>query len=209
MATKNTETVHELTRAEIARQKGIHADRRLQITKQRADLYLRSSKGGAPALSLSVEEKAARAHAKRLLNGAAPASLDPPGEVDFSSVDMALAVEQRGIDIALKVLGDKDLLARAAEAVNWAETHADRWRQLVRETIVTAAKSEALELAMSSLIGECVDIDAINLPMANMVGHRCMNTIAGFVEVTPNDLIEAGLRAGIVSQRDIDKVKNV
>ena len=105
MMMKRTDTDPELlalTRAEIARQIGALVERRQQIANRRADLYLRSSKSGAPAASLSVEEKAARAHAKGILKGDAPPSLDPPSELDFSSLDMGLAVEQRGIDIAIK-----------------------------------------------------------------------------------------------------------
>jgi hypothetical protein len=209
MATKNTETAHELTRAEIARQITHLFEENRQFIEQRVDLQTRASTGGGYTSSLSVDERAALAYAKIKLNGHAPPSLEPSSELDFSSLDRQLAVKQRGNEIAIKILSDKDLLARAAEAVNWAETHADRWRQLVHETIVTAAKLEALELAVSTLIGECVDIDAISLPMANMVGHRCMNTIGGRVEVRPSDLIEAGLKAGLVTQREIEKAKNV
>jgi hypothetical protein len=213
MATKNTETVHDLTRAEIARQIAGHADRRQQIVEQRADLYLRSSKSGAPIPSLSGEEKAARAHAKRLLNGVAPPSLDPPSDANFSSLDMELAVEQRGLDIAIKILSDNELVARAAEAVQWAESHAAEWRALVRETIVTAARLAAPESAAARLIDKCVDIDAVNLPMLNLIGRKSMKIAApgfsGFVSITPDDLIEAGLQTGIVTNRDVEKAKNV
>jgi hypothetical protein len=215
MMTKHAGTVdpeiHALTRAEIARQLAAHAARRQQIVEQRADLYLRSSKSGTPVPSLSVEEKAARAHAKRLLNGVAPLSLDPPSsDINFSSLDMELAVEQRGLDITIKILSDNELVARAAEAVQWAESHAAEWRALVRETIVTAARLAALETAAARLIDKCVDIDAINLPMINLIGQKSKNVAwVGLVPITPDDLIEAGLKAGIVTNRDVEKVKNV
>jgi hypothetical protein len=213
MATKNTETVHELTRAEIARQIAAHADRRQQIVEQRAALYSRSSASGTPTPSLSVEEKAARAHAKRLLNGVAPPSLDPPSDANFSSLDMDLVVEQRGLDIAIKILSDSELVARAAEAVQWAESHAAEWRSLVRETIVTAARLAALESAAARLIDKCVDVDAVNLPMLNLIGRKSMKVVApgfsGFLSITPDDLIEAGLETGFVTKREIEKAKDV
>jgi hypothetical protein len=212
MATKNTD-VHEMTRAEIARQIAGHATRRQQIVEQRADLYSRASKHGTPTPSLSVEEKAARAHAKRLLNGVAPPSLDPPSDTNFSSLDIDLAVEQRGLDIAIKILSDSELAARAAEAVQWGESHAVEWRTLVRETIITSARLDALESAAARLIDKCVDIDAVNLPMLNLIGRKSMKMVApgfsGFVSITPDDLIEAGLQTGIVTNRDVEKAKNV
>jgi hypothetical protein len=212
MDTKSSETIHELTRAEIARQIDTHSERRREIVHQRAELFTRVSKSGSPP-SLSIDERAARAHAKQLLNGDAPASLAPPSELDFSSLDRQLAVEQRGIDIAIKILGDRELIARAAEAVHWAEEHAHQWRQLVRETIVTAARLEALQRAAARLIDDCVDASAINLPMTNMVCCTSMKSVrhgfSGFLPVTPDDLIEAGLKAGVVTQREIDKAKNV
>ena len=112
-----------------------------------------------------------------------------------------------------RILSDKELLARAAEAVQWAENHAAEWRALVRETIVAAARLSALESAAARLIDKCVDIDAVNLPMLNLIGRKSMKIAApgfsGFVSITPDDLIEAGLQAGIVTNRDVEKAKNV
>jgi hypothetical protein len=213
MMTKSNATsteIQELTRAEIARQVATHVARRQQIIEERAKLFSRSA--GAPPSPLSPNEAAARAHAKRLLSGHAPPSLEPSG-LDFSSLDQQLCVEQRGIDIVIKILSDNDLLARAAEAVQWAESHASEWHQLVRETIVTAARLEALERAAARMIEKCVDVSAINLPMLNMIGHRQMFTalpgFSGYVDVTADDLIEAGLKAGVVTKREIEKAKNV
>ena len=213
MATENTETVHELTRAEIARQIAGHVARRQQIVEQRRVLYSRSSSSGAPVPSLSVEEKAARAIAKRLLNGVAPPSLDHPSDANFSSLDMDLAVEQRAREITIKILSDNELVARAAEAVQWSEDHADRWRHLARETIVAAARLEALERASADLIAKCVDVAAVNLPMINLIGQKEKRVAdigcSGFFPITPDDLIEAGLKAGVVTQREVDRAKNV
>src|ERR1019366_3964229 len=112
-------------------------------------------------------------------------------------------IEQRGIDIAVKILSDKELLARAAEAVQWSESHADKWRHLVREAIVAAARLEAIERAATDLIEQCVDITATNLPMVNLIGRKEMKIaepgFSGFVLVKPADLIEAGLKAGVIT----------
>jgi hypothetical protein len=202
MAMKTDETtIHELTRAEIARQIGLHAARRREIVAERAEIY--AAGAHVHPESLSVDERAARAHAKLLLNGSAPASLTAPAGIDFASLDRQLLIEERGIDIALKILGEKELLARAAEAVQWAQDHADRWRALVRETILANVKLDALKHAASQMLDQCIDVAAINLPMVNVIGCEWTTSM------TPDDLIEAGLKAGIVSQRDVDKAKNV
>jgi hypothetical protein len=212
MATKNNDTIHELTRAEIGRQLGVLAEQRQQIGERRAELYGRFSRGGGSGPALSHDERAARTHAKKLLNGSAPPSLEPPplSEFNFSTLDQQLAVEIRGIDIAVKILGDKELVARAAEAVQWAEDHAAEWRALVRETIMTAARLASVESAAARLLAKCVDVAAINLPMINLIGQKSQNVAwVGHVPITSDDLIEAGLQAGIVTNRDIEKAKNV
>lgn len=215
MATKNTDTIHELTRAEIVRQLGTLATQRQQIVERRAELYVRVSKAGGSGPALSYDERAARTHAKKLLNGSAPASLEPPplSEFNFSTMDEQLAVEMRGIDIAVKILGSKEVVARAAEAVRWAEENADRWRQLVRETIVAAARLEAVKRASLELLDQCADISAINLPMSNMVGVDRMRFVgpgwSGSLDVTADDLIEAGLKEGIITKSDIRKAQDI
>jgi hypothetical protein len=211
MATKTNE-IHELTRAEISRQISVLVDRRQQIVSERAAVYDRASKGAGAVQPLTPDERASRTHAKKLLNGSAPASLEPPppSEINFSSLDHQLAVEQRGVDIAINILGDKELSARAAEAVLWFEENIDRWRHMVRETIIAAARLEALNAASAKLLEQCVDINAINLPLGNLVGVESFRATHGYVmPVRADDLIEAGLKAGVVTQREIDKAKNV
>jgi hypothetical protein len=216
MMTKYATTVdpeiHDLTRAEIARQIRALVTEREQITSQRAALYQRSSNGGSSLLS--VDEKAARSYAKFVLGGVAPAELEPPAsEFDHASMDRQFAAKQRGLDIAIRILGNQELAARAAEAVAWAETHAAKWRNLVRETIMAAARLEALERAAADVIAQCPDISAISWPLTNLVGTKERQVsglgYTGFMPVTPDDLIEAGLAAGIVQPREIDKARNV
>src|SRR5450759_548052 len=119
MATKNTETIHELTIAEISRQQAILSARLQEIVSERADDYRRAVKAGAPSV-FDADELASREHARVLLNGAAPESLSMPLVINR---DKMLIREQRGIEIAMKVLASKDLVARAVEAVRWAEEH--------------------------------------------------------------------------------------
>ena len=213
MKTQSDDIHEKMTRAEIARQiRALVADRE-QLTARRAELFTRSS-GTASQDSLSVDEIAARAHAKKLLNGNAPPSLEPPAGLDFSNTDRALAVQQRGIDLAVKILSENELVATAAEAVRWQEANSTKWRNLVREIIVSAARLETLEQAAKKMIDECVDINAVNLPMVNLIGCGEEMRVGGsgyvgFARIRPTDLIEAGLEAGLIKRRDVENAKNI
>lgn len=199
MATTNT--VHELTSAEISRQIRRHSERRQEIVNERADIYASAMKNGGSFTSpiADADELAARAHAKALLNGSAPDFLSLPPE---TSREKILYREQRGIDIALKVLTDKDIAARAAEAVEWAEANGERWRTLCREITLTAVKLEALERNASELLDQCGDVFAIRLPMSNIVGARPVS------EMSVRDLTEAALTSGVVTGAEIRKAKS-
>jgi hypothetical protein len=202
MATKHTSEIHALTTAEIARQIRMHSERRLQIVNERAAMYANALKNGGSFETpmVDADERAAREHAKSLLNGAAPESLSLPPEI---TRDKMLLREQRGIDIALKILTDKNLGARAADAVAWAEAHRDKWRGLCREITLTAIKLEALEQSASELLGQCADLGAVHLPMANIVGGRPVS------EMSVSDLTEIGLAQGVITSAEIRKAKNV
>jgi hypothetical protein len=202
MATKNDQ-IHALTAAEIDRQIRIHSERRRQIVAERAAMFSNVLKNGTTNDETPVvdaDERAAREHAKNLLNGSAPASLALPAEI---TRDKMLYREQRGIDITLKVLTDQELLARAAEAVAWAEAHADQWRALCREITLTAIKLAALEHSARELIGQCGDAFSVCLPMANLIGGRPIS------EMPITDLTEAALKQSVVTSAEIRKAQNV
>jgi hypothetical protein len=165
-------------------------------------MYANALKNGVSSESPAVDadERAAREHAKNLLNGSAPASLSLPPEI---TRDKILYREQRGIEIALKILADKDLVARAADAVAWAEANDSRWRALCREITLTAIKLEALEHSARELIEQCCELSAVRLPMANIVGGRSIS------EIPLGDLTETALAEGVVTSAEIRKAKNV
>lgn len=202
MATKHTDEIHKLTSAEINRQIRMHTERRSQIVNERAAMYGAALKNGGSVESpvVDADERAAREHAKTLLNGSAPASLLLPPDI---SRDKILYREQRGIDIALKILTDKDLVARAADAVAWAEANGDKWLALCRETVLTVIKLEALEDRARQLLGECGDVFSVRLPMANVVGGRSIT------ETPISELTETALADGIVTNAEIRKAQNV
>ena len=151
MPTKNAETIHALTILEVHRQVAIHAARRAQIVEQRRTLYAAALKNGGATNTpvLDADEKAAREHARALLNGAAPPSLSSSPEAGIT-LDKVLYREQRGIDIALKILNDKELVARSVEAVEWAGAHGAEWRALAREITLAAVRLDSLGEARNS-----------------------------------------------------------
>ena len=202
MSTKQTSDseIHELTTTEMSRQLTVLAARDLQITNELADRYKNALKNGGAIPIIDADEQAARAHARSLLNGSAPESLSLAPELNR---DKILYREKPGIAIAMKILASKDLVARATEAVMWAEAHRDQWQALCRDIVLTAVKLDALEDSARRLLEQCIDIHSIRLPMANKIGGR---SISG----TPiAELTEIALAAGVVTAGEIKKAKNV
>ena len=199
MATKNIE-IHELTVAEIGRQRKPLGERHRQIESERAALYADSLKNGGVAESplIDADERAAREHAKHLLNGSAPESLSLPPEI---TRDRLLLREQRGIEIVLKILDNKELVARATEAVEWTEAHSGEWRQLCREITLTALRLDALQKTAQRLLAGCPDLFAVRLPMTVIVNSPSV------AEISLDDLKSAALAEGIVTHAEIKKVE--
>src|SRR5258708_841936 len=202
MATKPTETILEMTTAEIGRQAAVHSERRRQIVNERAKNYASAQKNGGwhDTPVVDADERAAREHAKSLLNGSAPESLSLPPEINR---DRMLLREMRGIDIALKILASKDLVARAVEAVRWAEEHDGEWRTLCREITLTAIRLEALEDSARRLLEQCPDVSSIRFPMANVIGGRSLCETRSI-----SDLAEIALAQGVITSGEIKKAKN-
>jgi hypothetical protein len=200
MATKQTDEIHQLTTAEISRQATVLAERDREITNELADRYKNALKNGGPTPIIDADEVAAREHARSLLNGSAPESLSLAPELNR---DKILYREKRGIAIALKILSSKDLVARAAEAVQWAEEHANEWRALCRDIVLTAVRLDEMENRARHLLEQCGDIHAVRLPMANVIGGRSLCETRSI-----SDLAETALAAGVVTLADVKKAKS-
>jgi hypothetical protein len=196
---QNSDEIHDLTTAEIGRQLTGLAERDRQITNELADRYKNALKNGGPIPIVDPDEQAARAHARSLLNGAAPESLSLAPELNR---DKILYREKRGIAIATKILMSKDLVARAVEAVRWAEEHDGEWRALCRDIVLTAVRLNELEDRSQRLLGQCIDVSSIRLPMANIIGGRAIS------ETPISDLTERALAAGVVTPAEVKKAKS-
>jgi hypothetical protein len=198
MTTKNA--IHALTTAEIARQIAPYSERLKQIKNERAALYAHALKNGGVGDTpvIDADERAAREHAKNLLNGAAPEFLSLPPEI---TRDRILLREQRALELVLKILADKDLAARATEAVAWAEEHGDKWRALAREIVLAAVRLGALERVTTELLQQCPDPFAVRLPMGNIIGGRAIS------ETPLSELIAAALAEGVVTSAEIKRAE--
>lgn len=190
--------IHDLTAAEISRQLIALAERDQQITNELADRYRSALKNGGPAPIIDADEQASREHARSLLNGSAPESLSAAPELNR---DKILYREKRGIAIAMKILASKSLVARATEAVIWAEEHADEWKSLCRDVVLTANRLASLEESAQRLLDQCIDVHSIRLPMVNVVGGRPISD-------TPiSELTEAALAAAVVTSAEVRKAR--
>jgi hypothetical protein len=201
MPAKNAEAIHALTTAEISRQTAVNVERSRQIVEERRGIYTRGSKGAGNAPPFDDDERGAREHARRLLNGDAPEFLSTDRELEINR-DRALLREQRGIDIALKILGSRGLAARAAEAVVWAETNGATWRELCREIVLTVIRLDTLERRAGQLLGQCGDVSAVRLPMINIIGSRAIS------ETPVSDLAERALAENVITPAEKRKVEN-
>jgi hypothetical protein len=191
-------TIHELTTVEIARQTAPLAARLQEIINMRAENYRTAS--NVSTTIVDPDERAAREHAKYLLNGSAAGSLFLPPKIQ---PDRELLREQRGIEIALKIYASKDLVARATEAIQWAEANHNGWLELCRAITLTAIKLDALEVSAQRLLEQCIDVSSIRLPMANIIGGRAIS------ETPISDLTERALAAGVITASEVKKAKNV
>jgi hypothetical protein len=191
--------IHELTGTEIGRQIDLHLKRRIQIVNQRAEMYAAALKNGGNSESpvIDDDEKAAREHAKHLLNGSSPSSLSLPPDV---TLDKQLYREMRGIDLAVKILSDKNIVTQAAEAVIWSEKHAEEWRQIAHDITVAAIKLNALESRAQRFLADCpyLDSGAVRLPMVLIAHHT-----RSIGEIPIKDLTNAALAEGIITKTEL------
>jgi hypothetical protein len=202
MATKNAETIHALTTAEIGRQTKLYSERLKQVVAEQATIYANTLKNGTSGETpvVDLDERAARDLAKSMLNGFAPPALSLPPPI---TRDQALCRERRALEIVLKIFSDEDLVARATEAVEWAEAHTDEFRRLAREITFNAVRSDALERHMRQLLEGCGDPSAVRLPMVIIVNSRAIS------EIPLSDLKAAALAEGIVTAAEMRKLENV
>jgi hypothetical protein len=190
-----------MARAEIERQQAALRARDDELTKELARLYRESQKGLVSAPVLDANALAARQVAAKLLNGSTPAGLVPADASANIKLEQHLMNEREGVRIAMRILSDKSIEARAVEAVEWLESHRAELNELRRDHFLTAAKSNAISNRIADLFKTCPDIHAVRIENGGWMEHIfCADKV---LEEMTNDMIEAGT----ITASDVKKAK--
>jgi hypothetical protein len=169
--------------------------RRDVLTQELAAINKNRERGVPEPPPLSDREKAHRAWKIALLDDVVPLlELAPP-----ISHEEELFRERDGIDAALTELQRRLTVAEAREAREFAYQHADDWKTLCREHLLSAIKLQALERRAETMI-ERMGPGGIRMPMSEFVGRELQI-------LYPGAHLEAATRAaiaeGIISKKEI------
>jgi hypothetical protein len=200
-----SEQIHELTVAEIGRLVGEYYRQRRERTEQLAALFSAAEAGQPEERPRTDRAEEARSRALQMLNGFAPADLKHAPPI---SRKQELEIEVEAIDIVLSALSQKELVARAAEAAEFALEHGAEWEALCRDIILTATRLGALErqaIEWRQKLGPAVPA---TLPMARFIGTG--RSIVG--ALWASDPLyrprEAALQEKIVTAKEIKAAEN-
>jgi hypothetical protein len=194
-------SLHEMAQAEVDRQQAALRVRDDELTARLAQLYQESRKGHVSAPVLDANALAARKIAASLLNGSTPAGLVPTDASANIKLEQHLMNEREGVRIALKILNDKSIAIRAAEAVTWGEKNRTALRELSRRKIFAVLALQALDDEVDELIATCPDIGAVSLPGFAWIERRYIS--GKLIE----EMVAEVLNAGLVTPADVKKAK--
>jgi hypothetical protein len=138
MRDARAQEIERLTAAEIARQIKLFRARRDALTKQLAAIF---ASRGLCEQPLPERERLAHESARRMLNG--HAALLPPIKEGTNEEDVY--VERDGCDIAIRALTSQRMERLSIDAAAWAKQHADEWREICRDWLLSAVRFEAAE----------------------------------------------------------------
>jgi hypothetical protein len=202
MVAKASESIHELTSAEIARLSAQFGKERAEIIARRQQIYAEGASGASMAPPLPADKVEATARAVKRLNGWASPRL-VAAAVGTQSEDAELRLEQEALDICIDALAQKGLAAAAADGAKWLIEHGAEWRALCREYLLVAERLMALEDKAQAMRSRITGSMVVELPLGAFVGS------GGFIDKRPSaDPLSrfrmAALAARIVSTKDIE-----
>jgi hypothetical protein len=140
MANTTASEIERLTSAEIARQLAHFRSRRDGLTQKLAAAFAERA-AGVSEPNISDREKQSRERARQLLNG--HAALLPALKAE--TPEQELYIERDAYDLLIRTFTSERMNALAREAGAWAKAHADEWREICRDWILSAARFEAAE----------------------------------------------------------------
>jgi hypothetical protein len=144
-----------------------------------------------------ADERAARENARVLLGGTAFKTVPLTDGID---PDRLLEREQRGIDLALKILNSEHLAAQAAASVAFSEEHRDEWRELARKMVIATVGLDALNERAQRFQNKC---SGALLPLAGEIND--LSRAISFMRAT--DFANAALAKGIVASEISERQK--
>jgi hypothetical protein len=204
---KNTDSPHERPILEMAYAEVARQDKALDVTEGELTavlqrLWRERQKDGGSASNLDPQQLAVRQHAAKLLNGSAPANLVPADANASINYEQEVMNQREGVRMARRILADKTVAIRAAQAVEWLEANRARWRELSREVVFTVLKLHALNEQVTAFLATCPDLEAVRLEFGYWTEFPYISDAT--VEHVTRDAIEAG----VVTQADIKKAKS-
>jgi hypothetical protein len=197
--------VHELTVAEIGRLTAEFDRRDRELAEEQAARFSAAEAGQPQERPRTDRAEEVRGRALEMLNGYAPAGLKRAPPI---SRDQEIEIDREAIAIVRAALSQKELEARAAEAVAFALEHGDEWEALCRDIILAATRLGALEkraIEWRQKLGPAVPS---TLPLATFIGTgRSIVGVAWGTDPLSRPR-EAALQAKIVTKTEIKAAEN-
>ena len=199
-----TETVHDLTVAEILALTARYQAERAQFVAEKIDLEA-ERQAGATEEVISDFEAATRERALSRLNGYAPSSLKLVKSMTRSA---EIDIEIGAIDLVLSALQRKELVASATEAAQWVIQNGPAWRELCRDWLLTAERLHALETRAFAVRQELGGVTPATLELAEFIGNGRSPLGIRWDSDPLSRVRTAALQAKIITKADLEDARN-
>ena len=137
------------------------------------------------------------------LNGHSPAQffLQPVPRISQINVEVA------AIDLCLRALEQKEVVATAAQAAEWIIEHGDAWRALCREIILCGERLHALE-DRALKIRQAQGYTVHGLDLAEFIGTGRTLLGCNWINDPISRVRTTALAAKIITERDLKEARN-
>lgn len=175
-------------------------ERQRALQAEGAANYAAMKAGSPPTQPLTDHQRRVAGHVQLLMNGSTPASLLAPAV----SRDDQIRAELDAIAFVDRDLGRQEEIAREREAGAWVTEHADQWRALCHDIVLTAVRLAALEGSAREALSYLQVPGVKGLAMAATIGSGY--SLLGIGDPL-REMIEAALSENVVTQAEIRKAE--
>lgn len=196
--------MRDLTVQEINRQVRELNSKRQVATENLAAMYKARLAGQPEERPIDDHTKVVRARAIQMLNGHAASVLQFP---HTPTREQELRIEVDAIDLVIKALGHKEIVARAAEAAQWTIDHRAEWVALCREIILTAIRIQSLSERAAAMLAAAPE--GHDLPATAWFGNGLTVFRNWDFENPLQEPVAAAIKANIITMSDARKTHNV